>query len=497
MQKQTCILKCIRDPNNYKDSDLFHYLISNEIHQLFDTAYGLKAVPNRMAILEEDASIIATSINNKDILPNVIPVLAEDNVIGRLEVLQEDVQFADLQRHYIGLKEQWTTFLESLVVMKGCDLFAEEATNEHARYSDEFKILESSTMLSQWTAPKCHPQLRRVSERLSRLKDSVFFQYLWSNPALGQGLVNTAGKNLTERWVEYFEAYFIQWRNLVEQIGNGQSPVTTIEQIFAKDISQLGPRFRGKIIHSSEAEVRQQMEQLRKSTKDELEKLVEKEVDVYILLTSAQLEKAPVFQRVHQFVTALSMAEDILALQEHTKYVDMDIGTPAIDKFCSLFKNPSMKSQTSYQQLVQWYDELIITLPNAKNLILGFPSLFLNVIFEHNLLKVLSFFSDVPALNARIDSRQGEDIREETHDILHALRLLCDTRSILLHPLFAKIRAKARITPQELIDFFVKCGSAIVALAILQDKLKKSGDQVLLSMESFLVVDIYFIVDRN
>lgn len=478
MQKQSCILKCIRTGNNYADSDLYYYLISNEVHQLFDTAFGLQAAPDRMAVLEEDALTLSNCIDSKDILPQVIPVLAEDHIIDRLKVLAPDVQFTDLQRDYAELRDEWTSFLESLVIMKSCEQFAEEATSEHIKFSEAFKILESSTMVSSWTSPDCHPHLRKVSERLTRLKESVFFQHKWSDPTLGQGLANTAGKNLTERWVEYFELYFQHWRDLVDQIGNGQAAVSTIEQIFAKTIRHLGPRFKGKILHSSEAEVRQQMEMLRKTTKEEIERLVESEIDIYILLTNAQLEKGQVFQKIHQCITALVMAEDIVALQEHTKHINMDLDIPALNKFCDLFKNPEKRLQTHYQQLVQWYEELIITLPNMRNLIQGFPSLFLDVVFEHNLLKVLSFFSDVTALNARIDTRQGEDIREETHDILHALRLLCDSQSILSHTVFAKIRAKSNIKPQELIDFFVKCGSAVVALAILQDKLKKGGDQV-------------------
>jgi hypothetical protein len=478
MHKQSCILKSIRAGNNNKDSDLFYYLISGEVSSLFDTAYGLEAVPDRMEALTEDAAILAERINAKDILPDVIPVLAEQHLIARLQVLAPDVEFADLQKHYTTLKEQWTSFLESLLVMKGCEQFAVAAASESARFAHQFKTLENATPLSQWTTPDCHPQLHIVSERLTKLKDLMFFQYKWSDPSLGQGLVSSAGKDLTERWVAYFDIYYKQWRDLVDQIGSGRATVSTIEQIFSAAIRQLGPRFKGKLLHSTEAEVRQQMETLRKTTKEEIEKLVEREVDVYVLITNAQLEKATVFQRIYQCIAALAMAEDIVALQEHSKYVNVDFASPALAKFCDLIKSPSNKSQTQYQQLVQWYDELINTLPSLKNLIQGFPSLFLTVIFEHDLLKVFSFFSDVVALNARIDTRQGEDIREETHDILHALRLLCDNQSILSHRVFAKIRSKATIMPQELLDFFVKCGNAVVALAILQDKLKKSGSQV-------------------
>jgi len=167
--------------------------------------------------------------------------------------------------------------------------------------------------------------------------------------------------------------------------------------------------------------------------------------------------------------------EDVLALEELFTQLDMD--TLITSPFCSLCRDVNKKYHTQYRELVRVYIELVQTLPNLKHLIQGFPSLFLDVMFQNDLLKVVAPFTHV-TLNSRIDIRQGEDIREETHDILHALRLLCDRQSILQHPLFARLKSKSRMTPEELLDFFIKCGGAVVGLAILQDKMKKGGIQV-------------------
>eukprot|EP01117_Protostelium_nocturnum_P009336 TRINITY_DN333_c0_g1_i7.p2 TRINITY_DN333_c0_g1~~TRINITY_DN333_c0_g1_i7.p2 ORF type:complete len:230 (-),score=74.66 TRINITY_DN333_c0_g1_i7:1853-2542(-) len=210
--------------------------------------------------------------------------------------------------------------------------------------------------------------------------------------------------------------------------------------------------FRGKIIHSSEAEV--EMEKQRKIAKEQLEGVIEKEEETYVLLTGAKLEKNTMFQKTFDCITALTMVEDMFAFKE--TLTCLNIEASVVKDFCNLLKDADnkivdKKSTIQYKKLIK----LIQVFPNLKNLIQGFLYLYHNVFFQHELLKVVITFNDVATISSRIDKQQGEDIREETHDILHALRLLCE------------VPPTSSLPPEELLDFFIKCGGSIVVLAVL------------------------------
>lgn len=479
LQKQAIVLTVIRAKDDYTKSDLFPCLISGDVLTLFNHAYDCEAVPDCMQVLDADAICLAERINSFDVLPEAIGFLEEKDVINRLKslLIEVPVEFEKLKKRHSDLKAQWTSFLSSLYIMKECDQFAKKATEQYEKHSTQYKTLEN-TVIRQWTAPTCHPHLKQVSERLVSLKGSVLFNHVWSDPSLGLSVASDENKDLTNRWVEYFEVYFKAWQSLIQQIDDGSAVLSVVQQIFRKTFHQLGSGSRGKLLTSSEAEVRQELEKLTKTAKEELEALLYYELEVAVDLFNAEVQKVNLTQKIFDCILATAIAEDIAALKN--LHINLNIFVaPCIENFCTLFSDPNTRGQTPYGKVVVAYTDLVNFLPTLKHLIRGFTSLFFNVMFQQDLLKALGAFQDVASLNSRIDNRQGEDIRPETHDILHALRLLCDPESILQHRVFAKIRSKLSINSDELLNFFVACGGAVVALAMLQDKLKKGGLQAI------------------
>eukprot|EP01133_Synstelium_polycarpum_P014536 gene14536-17171_t len=482
---QTSFLRIVRPPGSF-DCDLYYYVTFQEVTSLFDQAFEMGVAKKRMDDLTSDAETFANKISTKALHVDgmtflTAPILALiSNLLPEAFSLEDDAK--SLLAYSIAIRNQWETFLGAFRILQNFPQFQNDALRNHTMYAKELHALQS-LLVTDWYEPKCHPQFRLVSNRLKQFGPSHFFQSLWNNDAIADEMIAKMDEELdfSDRVVEYFEHVFNSWKELVESISSGQLPVSKVESLFQHKINVSTVTFRSKMSKLSEAEVRREMDTLRKKLKEDIDQTINQEIDLYLEChkTGVALDRQVVSKRVHNCVLALIMAEDIAGLHRLLSHLDMD--SPVINEFCTVLGDANKRETTDYGALELVYTSLTNTHQTLVQVIQGLPFLFYYVMIQSDLIKVLSLFKDVSSLNSRIDNRQSEDIREETHDILHMLRLLCERNSILHHKTFANIRSKttAPTTINELIDFFRACGGSVIALAGLHQVLKKASIQVI------------------
>ena len=480
-KKHSCFLGLIRKPLDNSDSDLFYYLFTVDVRSLYDQAYELGLLSSHLEVLTADARTLAERINNNDILADSIAVLDDSSLLASLQVVLGDdyvVNFDALKRTFTSLKDEWEAFLRSLLFMKNDAQFNKQAESYVIEQNQAFTKLKCMP-IKDWTSPNCPAQMRQVSLWLSKLQNSRIFCELWHDLKLGSS-VAASETELILRWIEYCEVYIKEWKNCVGKLQLGTLSVNFLCSLLRKVDNYLDSSTHSTktmTITNVEAEIRRNLENKKQEMEKVLANFIQKEAALSSELLQAHLEEQKLVKQVTDFMQGISVKNDFFALRELLSTLQISVPV-SIEAFCAL---PWDKENClQYGTVCSRYTDVLNALPRLSTVIRGFPWLFWVIMFKERLISVLESFNDAATLNARIDNRQGEEIREDTHEILHSLRIICEPKSIFSHPVFGKMMKKSvAITLEELLDFLVSCGGAVQALALLKDYIIKGGEQAI------------------
>eukprot|EP01125_Pyxidicula_operculata_P010465 TRINITY_DN343_c0_g3_i1.p1 TRINITY_DN343_c0_g3~~TRINITY_DN343_c0_g3_i1.p1 ORF type:complete len:4704 (-),score=480.58 TRINITY_DN343_c0_g3_i1:101-14212(-) len=413
--------------------------------------------------LIDDALKLVAKLETGSLLMAQFNILKSEQVLSALGQLLPGFDSKVVKKLENKLNEDkklWSILLESLNVMNTRKQFSELAKSLITRYSDQYESLEMKN-LCEWNPPVTHSLFLEISQHYDILKNSTLFKYTWSNQEIGAH-IHPKEDNLLNLWIEYMQVYRENWNQLVVKFLDGSLPISTVATLIKKFVFRIDYMNRLRNSNSSEAEVRQHIERIRQESRDAIAEIIENEMKcAYHFLGAKQFAKSTVEYMYFDCCDAVNSSTDMIAL----KHIFEELSIPkssSIIKFCELFEE---NTDPNVIDVIGRYRE-IEDIAKMKDIIKFYPDLFLNVFYKGDLMKILRSYS-IATLDQRLDNRQCEDIRAETHDVLNALRLVGN--SIMSHRYFVLIKDKSPITYSQLVDFLIQTGSAVIALIVLKN----------------------------
>jgi len=484
LSKSNAVLKAIRPPNDDQPpSDLFFCLASDEMVNHFTEARNLGAAPARMKVLAADAKQLSDCIETGALLASVQDIVSDKLLAPRLSLLCREFKPASINEWVLRKTtnlEKWDRLLVSIDVMKDRDQFASLAKEFQVKYQKEYQALGNKP-IRDWAPPDCADQLDQISQRLLKAQDSRFFQSVWQDPKLGAKIHPTALKDLVENWVIYVEAYLAEWQSLITRVAASKVSISVIEPLF-RDREKVD---MVRILKLPEQEVRHELEQISKRVKQSIKDTIEQEIETANSVLKLGLESQVIFAKLSVCIEAIDSKNDIFALRDLCSKLDIMV-PDTLSAFCPLFiegANPLCL------EVIDQYHSVVQTLPKLPEIFKNYPVLFNEVMYKKDLMTTLKKFPNPSVLDQKIDHRQGEELREETHANLHALRLV--GKSIMSHPLFPRLREHDKnITPTQLVNFFSETGGAFVALVSLKGSPEPFEDSLQSQTEERLTIAI-------
>ena len=449
-------------------------LVSTGILNLFDESKNFGIAPKETHEVKSDTQKMAQRLSVGEVYVDFVKFLSPLEFRGRLKTLSNVPEIDSMYSKVVEMMnqylQQWKDLLASIQVMFQCPKFEKLARKLFERYSEECSQLQKRE-ICDWKPPSCPENFQKVSDMLSKLRDSIFFQYVWKNPLIGADLSPSAGDSdsqLFQKWEEYLRRYIQEWQNLVANIRKGVLSVELFHDFFEKELGGIvKEQNQVRAASQEEIKVRYLVEKRIQDGKMEIGVQVEKELKLASSLLNELFDISLIQERVDVCISALCSCNNFLAFQKILISFDLPSITP-LDTFCGLFEKADRKEITM-SQVIDLYREIVTAIPQFGTIIQGYPALFYHVMLKNDLLSILKTFRDVLHLNQTIDNRQSEDIQEGAYDLLSALRIVGAT--FMAHPLYQKMIGNEKISLPSLIDFLINC-SAMVGLSILKDKVK-------------------------
>ena len=469
--------KIVREQNDNTKSDLYICTENKNIFKLFSEAKNnltfsdhenniTDHINNRVSILFKDIEILKRKIQDYDILPSFESIHFTN--VEKIGILDKDIN--NLYEEYKKQKENWDNLIDAFKIMRECDQFTLLASKQLKIYEDERILLDNKT-IKYWKAPDCDSSFIETSETLKKLNTSkIFKNQIWSNENIGKS-IQLSVDNLVDDWVQYFQLYLDEYQNYLDELYQGNITIDILENIFSKLLFNYKELQKLKQQKESEAELRSEVKKITQRNKNNLKNLLDNEIKLYNDIFKTKLEFKVIFNNVSDSIEAIDLSNDIIAIYKLCLKLNIKLISENFKLFSDLF-NDENKKNTKVNQLLCIYRNIIIESSEIRDIIIGYPVLYNNVMYKNNLLETLAKFPDIRSFNHRIDNRQSEDIRPETHDNLQALRIV--GQEILSHSLFNSIKSNnlslsKTISFKEFIDYLIQTSSTIVALFVLEN----------------------------